>query len=570
MNKNSHKYDKPKILAVDIDTAVIDNLLEDGFNIDIGTFGKSYSASEGQECGLNGNLPYLLEKDIVIVNLNRDDTLDGENPAINREINKANRTILTVGPNQNYFNPAFVYSKYFQDEFIKIIDNGGVIIVFTNKPEYEDYLVKTFQGSYNLKTDLERISNFDWIPTSLNPEACITGKEICTDNDLANIILKDCRDEVKYNCIFPYISTQNANYVLIKNILGETIGFIREIQRNDKTGYFIILPQFSNLYKPIINLFQEFLPIIKPEMFPDFVENNWIDNDEYIFPKVKELIYEKENIVKDFENKLKEADDRINRARDEYSFLTNILVAQGYDEFLVDNIYKTLEFIGYQEICNVDDIIEGNRQEDLRILDDGRFTVIEIKGHNGNPTEDDCQALLKYINRNMRKENRTDIHGILIVNHQKMLEPMERKYPAYTMEQINDALRDKYTLVDTWQLFQAARLLQEGLTTFDDIDMDLHIPGLFSAIPSSWKLIGKIEKYYDKVMIVGVILDVDEIKVDDEIIIQNGNDYFKQTINSLRVNDTEVNIAKKGDPVTFKVNKEISRKANIYIKLQNK
>lgn len=75
MNKNSHKYDKPKILAVDIDTAVIDNLLEDGFNIDIGTFGKSYSASEGQECGLNGNLPYLLEKDIVIVNLNRDDTL---------------------------------------------------------------------------------------------------------------------------------------------------------------------------------------------------------------------------------------------------------------------------------------------------------------------------------------------------------------------------------------------------------------------------------------------------------------------------------------------------------------
>lgn len=38
------------------------------------------------------------------------------------------------------------------------------------------------------------------------------------------------------------------------------------------------------------NLFQEVLPILKPELFADFVKNNWVNDDEYILPEVKELM----------------------------------------------------------------------------------------------------------------------------------------------------------------------------------------------------------------------------------------------------------------------------------------
>lgn len=565
------KFLVPKVLAVDINESVTDKLIKDGFNVDIGTFGKNYPVKEGHECDFNGELPYLTEKDIIIVDLNRDSSLNGENPIYNRTLIKSSRMTLTVEKGQNYFNPAFLYSKLFKEEFYKVINNGGIIIIFTNRKEIEEYLCVTIENGVIMDSTHENVGNYDWIPINFAPQNCINGREISIENKMAETIIQGCKDEIEYSCIFPYISckpTKDNEIVLLKNKINETIAFIRLVENNGKEGYYIILPQFNDAYKPISNLFKEVLPVLKPEMFPQFVKNSWLDKEEYIFPKIRELICEKENIVKEYENKLKAADEKISTVRNDYQFLTNILVSQGYDEFLVDNVCEVLRFIGYKNIINVDYIIEGNKQEDLRILDDGRFTVVEIKGHNGNPTEDDCQALLKYMNRNMRNEKRTDVHGILIINHQKMIEPMQRDNPAYTKEQIDDALRDEYTLVDTWQLFQASRLLQEELITFNEIDTNLHTPGLFSAIPSTWKKLGDIDNYYDKIMVVGLVLGVEELKINDEIIIQDGNDYFKQVITSLRIDNVEVETAKKGDAISFKVDKSVSKQANIYIKLE--
>jgi hypothetical protein len=568
-NINICEFPVPKVLAVDVSESVTDRLIKDGFNVDIGTFGKNYSVEKGQECGFNGELPYLTEKDIVIVDLNRDNSLNGENTIYKRTLIKSSRTAVTVEKGQNYFNPAFLYSKSLKDEFRKVINNGGIIIIFTNREEAEEYLCVTTESGIIMDSAHGNIGNYDWIPINFAPKDCLKGREISIENTIAETIIQGCKDEIEYNCIFPHIPSISSEIALLKNKINETVAFIRLVEVDGKKGYCIILPQFKDVYKPISNLFKEVLPVLKPKMFPQFVKNNWLDNEEYIFPKIRELICEKENIVKEYENKRKAADERISTVRNDYQFLTNILVSQGYDEFLVDNVCEVLKFIGYKDIVNVDDIlVEGNRQEDLRILDDGRFTVVEIKGHNGNPTEDDCQALLKYMNRNMKSEGRTDVHGILIINHQKMIEPMKRDNPAYTKEQIDDALRDEYTLVDTWQLFQASRLLQEDLITFNEIDTNLHTPGLFSAIPSTWKKLGNIDNYYDKIMVIGLVLGVEELKINDEIIIQDGNDYFKQVITSLRIDNVEVETAKKGDAVSFKVDKSVSKQANIYINLE--
>jgi hypothetical protein len=567
-NANLTIYNKPKILTIDLNDEVIDQLKQEGFNIEVGTFGKNYSVQEGDECGLNGSLPYILEKDIVIVDLNRDENIIGENPYNNDVMQKANRTVYVAERGQNYFNPAYLNARVYLDEFKKIIGKGGIIITFSSRPDDEIYNLVTIERNYVAKKNHFSIDNYDWLPTKFQIEVCCLGREVIIDDDfsvLAESIIQGCKNEIEYKCIFPDLVSNSYTGVLFRNSIGEPIGFLRSEQNDDNIGYYFVLPQFKDKYKVIRNLFHDVIPNLKPDLFPDFVKNNWLDNEAYIFPKIKEIISQRDKLIEEYESKLKLTESEIEQAKEEYSFLTNILISQGFDEFLVDNVMKVLNFIGYKEIVKVDEIIEGNKQEDLRITDNKRFIVVEVKGHNGNPTEDDCQAILKYINRNMKKEGRTDIHGILIENHQKHLEPMQRNNPAYTAEQIRDALRDKYTLVDTWQLFQAARLLQEGLISFEEIDNELCKPGLFNAIPSKWNYLGKIDNYFNQIQVVGMILEAEELNRYDEIIVQNGNDYFKQIIDSIRIDDSEVEHAKQGDAISFKVERPISKQAKIYV-----
>lgn len=81
-----------------------------------------------------------------------------------------------------------------------------------------------------------------------------------------------------------------------------------------------------------------------------------------------------------------------------------------------------------------------------------------------------------------------------MLNHQRMLPPMERNNPAYTSQQVKDAEIGCYTLVTTWDLFRTARLFQEKIITFKDIHEALHTPGLFSILPSAtYTYIGKTE-----------------------------------------------------------------------------
>lgn len=296
------------------------------------------------------------------------------------------------------------------------------------------------------------------------------------------------------------------------------------------------------------------------------MKNSWVDYEEYILPEIKALEQKKEKERIEYKQKIDKLESDIISKKLEYNFLTGLLTTQGYGEILENNVKKTLEYIGYKKVIDVDKIVKGNRQDDLRILDDGRFTVIEVKGHNGNPTEDDCQALLKYINRNMRAEERTDVHGILIVNHNKLKASLDRINPAFTEQQISDAIADKYTLVSTWELYKAVRLWQKELITFEDINVGLHTEGLFTALSDPWQFIGKIEKQFHNKEIDCFDLKADKVRLGDELIIENGNEFFKINVEEMKIDDKSVNTAKKRDKVSINIKRSILGRANIYVK----
>lgn len=102
------KYEIPKILLVDVDKITQERLKNDGFNIDIGTFGNKYHVVRGEECGLNCLLPMLTEKDIVIVDMNAENIAIGYNPLANNQWTNGDKSIFTSSKGSSYFNPSYL------------------------------------------------------------------------------------------------------------------------------------------------------------------------------------------------------------------------------------------------------------------------------------------------------------------------------------------------------------------------------------------------------------------------------------------------------------------------------
>lgn len=560
------KYSDPKIMLVDVDEDTQNRLREEGFNIEVGTFGRSYKVERDEVCGLNGHLPFITEKDVVIVKLNEEKELNGSNPALKNEIRESYDRVFVTPRGKNYFDGRAAFADLYKNEFKQVLNSGGILIVFADGYQRESYYISEVSKGYIHDPNKFDLTNYQWIPSNVYPHDCVTGKEVLIDEKAARVasaIINGSENSMRYTCEF-MVYEDAETYVLLKNRLGKAISYIQKIGE----GFLMILPRFDDYYMPISNLIKEILPELKPDLFADFSKNKWLENKEYSFPEVKNLMSKQEEIINEYEEKLKAIQIEIKELKKQNEFLTNILVSQGFDDFLVENVKSVFEYIGYSAVVDVDEITVGNRQEDLRILDGGRFTVVEVKGHKGNPTEDDCQALNKYISRNMKAEKRTDIHGILVVNHQRMLPPAERNYPGYTREQIADAERDDYTLVTTWELFNAVRLLQEGLVTFEDIDESLHTSGLFKATPSNWKYIGKIEHIFNRNHennIACFYLKTEMIRKGDTIVIENENDFYKQEITEMMIDNKNVELAQEGDQLAIKIFNIISKQAQIYL-----
>ncbi len=562
------KYENPKILAVDIDDKDVIKLKNSGFNVDEGTFGYSFRCNQYDEVNFNGKLPFITEKDIVVVNMLNDRTIKVWKD-YKDNYPSSDRMSVYVPSGQKYFDPTCIYSRSCKKDLIKVLNNAGVVIVFASTKYVESYYYAQYKENSAKRYEDEEISNYDWIPVKININNCRVGKNICAESkvpklkSLGEMLLKD--NEVLYQCNFGLASYIEGN--ILSNNLGESVGYIDYIKTDDdKFGWIILLPQFKDKAKVIEILFKELIVRFRPDLFPQYVQNNWLNDEEYILPEVKKISEEKKRLEEEYNEKLNEIEKKKKEIEDKNKFLTNILIAEGYDKFLVDNVKAVLEFIGYRQVIDVDSQIEGgNRQEDLQILDSDRFDIVEVKGHKGNPTEDDCQAVLKYINRQMREKNRHDIHGILIVNHNRIIPPLERSKPAFTEAQIKDAERDNYTLVSTWELYKSARLLQQEIITFEDIDIGLHTSGLYKAIPTNWYSIGKIKHLFKEGTIACFYLAVDKISNGDKIVIQDNNDFFMQEIEEMQIDNNTVEEAVKGDELSIKINKSISKNATVYL-----
>lgn len=200
------KYEVPKILLVDIDENTTEKLINAGFNIDSGTFGSKYKDREGAECGLNHSLPYLTEKNIIIVDMNEDKMSDGINP-LKKKPNSGDRESLIMPRGSIEFNPRYLSGVIYQNSIRNVLNNNGILIVFADKPKEEIYYPVRYENGLIYHKNVIKVSNYNWLPNydSYSPTDCVSGKEIYFNNETEETfgpIFSGCEDEITYHCIF--------------------------------------------------------------------------------------------------------------------------------------------------------------------------------------------------------------------------------------------------------------------------------------------------------------------------------------------------------------------------------
>lgn len=569
----SIKYNKPEILMIDCEEEISKRLKEQGFNVEVGSFGQKYKIRDSymkNSCIFNGDIDNIVEKDVVIIDMRQRRT--DEIPNLQNLQLQEDGVYITSHSNQKEFNPINFASKFnYESKFSKLKTKDSVFIIFADKEVKEKYIIADVKDSYYSTRDIA-ISNYDFLPFNVN---IVNNIEYKKYKDVSKGIFEDILKNYKWNinskCTFSINSYQEKSTVrLIENEYGELTGYAQLFMNDNKSkSMLFMLPQCQRMDVIIENILTETLPYFYPEIFKDFVKDTWMNKEEYIIPEVKKLIKQKENIDNEYNEKLQEIEKEINKKKEENQFLYNIISSSGTGDKLVENIIKCLEFLEYTKIEDYDKVKkEGEKEEDLHIYtNEEKYFIAEVKGVNGPAIEDDCNVIVKYKSRNCDKLGIPSIHGVVFVNYHKNVEPNEREEWGFTKNEIKDAERDKYTLVGTYQLFKAIRLCQERIITKEDVKKSLETPGIFNAIPKTFEKLGKIENILDEKNVICIPLECEKIEVNDNILIVEGNDYYKAKVLSMQVDNKNKEKAVKGDKVGIITDKEVpnTKSAQIWL-----
>ena len=339
---------------------------------------------------------------------------------------------------------------------------------------------------------------------------------------------------------------------------------------NTVKGWIIILPQMSKTPSFILGLLNEILPNLSPKLFPYAEGKNWINREEYALSSILDLKTKKNKVIQDSEKKIKELDQKILADKRKYDFIYRILTGTGDD--LVDDIEKCLKFIGFKKVHNVDKELEAGgkhrKQEDLQICDRSPI-LVEIKGINGYPSEDDMGQVSKYVLRRAREWNRTDVRGISIINHYRNIPAIERD-DAFSKPQIEDAKNSEVTILTTWDLF----LLIKGMIEWDwdpkTVQDLFYKTGRMSKVPTHYKPIGKISKYWGTAKAISIELNAKICKGDRVgYFLQNG--FLEEDVLSLKLDGKDVEEINQGLKAGIKTiyPKSTLKKGTIVYKVNN-
>jgi len=424
--------------------------------------------------------------------------------------------------------------------FDKIADFGGIFIVLLAPQQRITYGTKRGRDTQELST----WGFLSMLSEGIQSSPC-KGEELHYERWQMPEVLKKCASQTSYTCsIEPAYFFREQFVPLAKNKYGSDIAAM--VFDAEKKIFLLMLPQIENFHDIIVEIVEDICPILNPTLFPHLEVAPWLHSPEYEIPKVIELKAKIDRIKVEADEKVKELETQVDEVRaaekDWYTLLN------GTDDDLVNAVISTLRKIGFKDVIKVDDEAQAagdENREDVRIHDRSPILVVEVKGINGNPSDEDVLQAEKHARMRIRDLQRHDIQALTIINHQRHLAPLDRAPKPFRDQIVANAKQSGDGLMTTWDLFCLIRNM-ERLGWSETVVMDIfYRQGKIEPVPAHYAHIGEIVEVWCKAPAFG-FNPKEELRLGDRLAIECGDTFIEFDVSSLQIDGRNENSAGVG------------------------
>jgi hypothetical protein len=549
------KYQRPKVLLIDVGEDQERTLKNEGYNVVTGSFGRPYrvpKSSEYHPVTVQAKLPNYTEQEIIIIDVFPDEPTAvslGEKVAPLEELDcwaKCSTGVIDPRPR------AMAMVK---EQFDRILEAGGCFIIFSDMRKKPNFVWA--RSGYRGLDIQEELPYDNW-----NFLSCLSNLTI-TDDDGEEItpvkenwplvrLLNDYLEGSSFCCTFdPQWHIEKQWIPLAKNKYGATVAGVIVPRQASKCGWILILPRLHDKAGFLASLLKNILPDLSPALFPDAEGQRWIYRPEYELSFVLEKAKMISDIQDDAARKIVELEKEIESERKANKFLFDLLRETGGD--LVIAVQKALNVLGFNAIVDVDAEMKaaGNDaalREDLRIHDVSPVLVVDIKGVAGKPADAEALQAQKHAFIYIQEQNRADVRGLTIINHQRLLPPLERdNNMPFRKEILDNAAQVKLSLMTTWDLFRLVRGSLRYHWTPKNVMPIFYKTGRILPVPQHYEYIGKVAQVWKNAF--SIKLDCGEIRLGDQVSVEFPVEFEEQSVESLRVDNADVLVAGIGTEV---------------------
>ncbi|MBA7569037.1 hypothetical protein ES708_10774 [subsurface metagenome] len=335
--ENFIKYQKPKILLIDLPNKLTNKLKSVGFNVSAGTFGSPYKveiSDNYQPVIPSFNLPNFSEQEIIIIDLTPPQILDVPK---GKKIRSEGETDWWAKCSLGFIDPRPYVMSLVEESFDRILAHDGLFVVFAQP--------RLYQSIYSAKMQLNQLQIGKYVATDNWSFLSILSNHVEIKEDYGTEIflqeqrlkefyfIKETLKDAQFTATIKFeYGYANDFKTILKNKYGDYVGGI--FSKEDSNGRIVILPQITKKIEVVVSLINEFLPNLSPHLFPDFKKFKWIGDNEYELDTILNYKTEKIKVNQRAKKELEEIDKKILKEREKLGFLHGIITKSG-DELVV-------------------------------------------------------------------------------------------------------------------------------------------------------------------------------------------------------------------------------------------
>ena len=550
------KYDKPKVLLVDVGEGAFEALALCGFNVRAGSFGTPYKVARGAEYQPligESDIPNFSEQEIVVVDLQYElaSSPDGEK---HRPVEEPD---LWAKCDRGFIDPRPRAAMKVRNAFNRILDVGGVFVVFAaEKTGIEIKLAHKRYRDLDVDKDFPYdVWNFvgefgDMTVSPMHGEEMQVGESTSVLGKLLSTYLRGS----VYECTIEGGYRHEDRWVMLAtNKFGQAVALHRS--RGAK-GSVIVLPQLKDKAGFLKELFTNVLPELAPHLFPHIVQGKWTHRKEYELPGILKLQAQQVELETTYRNQLAALESEVTRERQEDGWIHDLLTQTG--DPLVEAVKKGLDILGFKKVIDMDivrDKAGKSRREDLLIEDTSPLLVIDVKGIANFPGDEDVMQASKHATIRMREMGRTDVFGLALINHQRHLPPMERdNQMPFRQELIDVALESSLGLMTTWDFYRLVINTRLHGWNAKNVQQVLYRHGHIDVVPENYVYVGKVTKVWTEKF--GVLIEQGTLKIGDRLAIEFAVIFEEIDADGFVVGDKAVASVTSGDRTGMSWTKE--------------